>query len=389
MDGPYRIVETAAGTRLSPDPADLPFVLFASEVGRRFGSVLLFARARGSQPAGRVLLPADVGVVALPHYDDLRKLHAVAGAAFGTAAAFWRGLDKLDTVWIFGPHPFGLLLLCLARLRRRKVVLGVRGETLDYFRARLPSGRWKPVLGLVRLMDHLYRVAARRFPTTVVGEPVARHYGGERESLLTMTVSLVRADELVSEPAQRDWGQVELLTVGRIDSEKNPLLLVRAIAELERRHPGRFRVTMVGEGPLEGEVRRLAEELGVAERIRLRGYVPFGGELLDLYREAHAFVHVSRTEGLPQVLIEALASALPTVATSVGGVSAALDGGRAGLLVPPDDLDALVEAVLRLSDDEALRKSIVARGLALARESTFESQSERVARFLMTGSSRE
>ena len=120
----------------------------------------------------------------------------------------------------------------------------------------------------------------------------------------------------------------------------------------ERRRPGVFRLRWVGLGPLLEDVRARAAELGLADRIELLGYLPFP-ELLPHYRDAHAFVHVSFTEGVPQVLNEALACGLPVVGTDVGGVSEALDGGRAGLLVPPSDRDALVEAVLRVADDDA------------------------------------
>jgi glycosyltransferase involved in cell wall biosynthesis len=187
----------------------------------------------------------------------------------------------------------------------------------------------------------------------------------------------------VPAPGERDWsGEIVLLTVGRIDAEKNPFLVVEALAELNRRRPGRFRLRWVGVGPLAEDVRRRAAEAGVGDRFELPGYMPFGPELLDLYRGAHAFVHVSLTEGVPQVLTEALASGTPIVATDVGGVAAALEDGAAGLLVPPDDEDALVEAVLRLADDAELRARLVERGLELARGRTLEAEAERVARFL-------
>ena len=139
---------------------------------------------------------------------------------------------------------------------------------------------------------------------------------------------------------------LDLLTVGRIDAEKNPLLLVGALADVERARPGRFRLRWAGVGPLADEVRRRADELGIGDRIELLGYVPFGPELLAEYRRAHVFLHVSLTEGVPHVLVEALSSGTPIVATDVGGVRAALDDGAAGLLVPPDDAAALTHRAL-------------------------------------------
>ena len=381
QDGPFQLVETENGRRLAPDPVDAPFLRFVAEVATRFDSLAVFARVVGSDGADpKLLLPAGTEVVRLPDYGSLRRIGGVLRSGFGTAIAFWRGVKHVDVVWAFGPHPFQLLLVVVASLRGKHVVVGVRQDTPAYFRARLPSSRWKPVLVGIDAMDALHRLIASRVPATVVGEANARRY--RRGRVLAIAPSLVPAEAVVPEPPERDWGsEVVLLTAGRIDAEKNPLLLVEALAELERRRPGVYRLRWAGIGPLEDDVRRRAAELGVDGRLELLGYLPFP-ELLPLYREAHAFVHVSFTEGVPQVLTEALASGAPVVATDVGGVSSGLDGGTAGLLVPPADLDALVDAILRMADDAELRRRLAERGLELARERTIEAEAARVANFL-------
>jgi glycosyltransferase involved in cell wall biosynthesis len=384
QDGPFHPLETPAGRRIAPDPVDAPFLRFVHEVGEQYGSLVVFARTVSTGEADpRLLLPIGVRVIDLPDYGNLRRLPAVARASVRTSVAFWRGLAEVDTVWAFGPHPFELLLVVLAALRRKRVVLGVRQDTPAYFRSRLPNARWKPVLAGVRALDGLNRLLARRLPATVVGEAAAARYASRRGRVLAMAPSLVAAADVVPSPPERDWsGEIGLFTVGRIDAEKNPLLVVEALAALERARPGGFRLRWAGVGPLADDVRRRAEELGVGDRIELLGYVPFGPQLLELYRSAHMLVHVSLTEGVPQVLVEALASGTPIVATDVGGVGAALEGGRAGLLVPPADVQALTAAVLRLSGEAELRARLVARGLELARERTLEAEAGRVANFL-------
>jgi glycosyltransferase involved in cell wall biosynthesis len=102
--------------------------------------------------------------------------------------------------------------------------------------------------------------------------------------------------------------------------------------------------------------------------------------LLDLYRSSHVFLHVSWTEGLPQVLSEAFASALPVVATDVGGVAEAV--GEAALLVRPGDAAAAADAVARVSSDAELRRRMVSAGLTYARGHTLQSELDRVAEFI-------
>jgi glycosyltransferase involved in cell wall biosynthesis len=301
----------------------------------------------------------------------------------GTFRAFSRNLDRVDVLWVFGPHPLSSVLVILALLRGRRVVLGVRQNTVEYTRGRLGSPRWLPIVVAMRVLDAVDRLAARRLPATVVGEDAGRRYGAPRPRLLVMTVTLVRESDIVDQPREQDWtGQLELLTVGRLEPEKNPLLVVELLAELERRSPGRHRLTWIGRGVLEDAVRRRATELGVTDRLELIGYVPFGPALLEHYRRAHAFVHVSLTEGLPQVVVEAQASGTPIVATDVGSVGGALDGGAAGILVPPDDLAALVEGVERMAGDPDMRERMIRRGLELAHARTLERETARVAEFI-------
>lgn len=378
VDDVYRL--DVAG-RVSTDRA---FLLFACEVGSHFGEAVIFGRTLRSEAQADYMLPGHVRLVPLPYYTDLKQVRSVARAALGSVPAMWRGLAGVDVVWIFGPHPLSLAFVGLARLRGKRVVLGVRQDTREYIRSRVPGGPWQRVkLAAGALVDRAYRVIGRRLPATVVGRHIAAQYGGERPSNLVMTVSLVPAEALTRGSRQdASTGPARLLTVSRLEVEKNPLLVVEMLAELHHRRPGGYRLTWIGRGPLEPQVRALATRLGVAELLDLSGYVAFGERLFRWYRDADVFVHVSHTEGVPQVLIEAMACGTPIVATAVGGVAGILEEGRAGLLVPPADRDALVEAVERIVCDDGLRKRLVAHGQALAAELTFEAQTQRVARFI-------
>ena len=366
--------------RLLTNSELIPFQHFVSEIGRSADSLVLFGRA---DPGGRGAdyeVPGEAGLVALPFYASLTRGWEVLRAAPGTLAAMWRGIPRIDSVIVFGPYPFSLFLVFFALARRKRVVLGVRQDTMRYFRSRLPHPLAAPVLAPLWLIDRTYRRLSRRLPTFVVGGLLERQYGGPRPGLAAIRPSLVREQDVAPEPPVKDWsGTVELLSVGRIEPEKNPLLLVEALADLKRVDPGRFRLRWVGEGRMEEEARGRARELGVEEAITWAGFVPFGPELLSFYRRAHVFVHVATTEAFGQVLAESMACGLAIVATDVGGVSAALDGGRAGLLVPPSRSEPLVAAVRRMVDDPQLRERCVERGLGLARRHTLEVEAGRVA----------
>jgi glycosyltransferase involved in cell wall biosynthesis len=278
---------------------------------------------------------------------------------------FWRVLRDVDTAWLLGPYALSILFAGLAALRRRRVALGVRQDLPRYVRSRHPDRRWVHLAADV--LEGTFRALARRWPVVVVGPDLARRYGRARR-VLPITVSLVPAGQIASESdirARSYDGDLVALSVGRLEHEKNPLLLADVLARL-REHDPRWRLVVAGEGPLEPDLRARLRELGVEDAADVRGYVPIDGGLPELYRSSHAFLHVSWTEGLPQVLFEAFAAGLPVVATDVGGV----------------DAERPARELARLGADPELRMRLVAAGLRRVREHTLEAESRRVAEFL-------
>jgi glycosyltransferase involved in cell wall biosynthesis len=365
--------------------ASFAFLTFVCEVGSGFPGLTVFAR-QSSDAGADYPLPGRPSVAGLPYYPAVSP-GALAANALTTVRAMWRHLDDVDHVWVFGPHPFGIVLVLLAAIRRRKVTLGVRQETLVYFASRIkPGARRTGVLFAVRLMDAFWRLLSRKLPTTVVGTVIEKAYGGPRAGLHQMSVSLVRRSDLRPALPRRELtGPIELLAVGRLAPEKNPMLLLDALAILNSRCPDRFRLTWVGDGELRSAVHERVAELGLENVVSLPGFVPIGPELMEYYRRADLFVLTSVTEGLPQALIEAQANALPIVATDVGGVGMVLDNGKAGILVPSGDSAALAESIDGLVADNARLSALVKRGRELAELRTLEETSASAATFLAAG----
>jgi glycosyltransferase involved in cell wall biosynthesis len=353
------------------------FVLFLAGLAGLVEHMVLLGRLDPAPGRSHYPVPPAIEFVPLPHYRSAADPFGVARAAAGSLRRFWRALDGVDGVWLLGPNPLALAFAALARLRRRRVVLGVRQDLREYARRRHPRRPW--VGAAAALLDGAYRLLARRHAVVVVGPGLADRFRAAPR-LLELYVSLVRAADVVDEPGPRAYdGELRALSVGRLEAEKNPLLLADVLALLRREDP-RWRLVVCGEGPLAGELGRRLERLGVREHADLRGYLPFDRELRALYRDSQAFLHVSWTEGMPQVLFEAFAAGLPTVATAVGGVSEA--AGDAALLVPPGDAAAAADALRRLGDDADLRAALVAAGRDRARRHTLESESARLRAFL-------
>lgn len=352
------------------------FVLFLGRLAERFDELTVTARLSPRPSSSHYRLPPPARFAPLPHYGSAARPTSVIRAARESAARFAELLERVDVVWLLGPHPFALLFARMAARRGKRVVLGVRQDLPRYVGNRHPR---RPDLRLVAEgLDLAYRRLARRHPAIVVGPDLARRYGGARE-LLRIYVSLISANEIdpVEDRAGRSYdGPVRMLSVGRLDTEKNPLMLADVLERLEPR----FELTVCGDGPLEAELASSIADRGLQSRAQLLGHVPMGEELMRLYRESDLFLHVSWTEGVPQVLLESFAAALPVVATAVGGVPEA--AGEGALLIPPGDPDAAAEAVRQVAASSDLRARLLSAGHAIAENHTIEAEADRVARFL-------
>jgi glycosyltransferase involved in cell wall biosynthesis len=367
------------------------FIRFVTSLPPRVDEVVVFGRLDPEAGTFAYALPTEgVRFVPLPFYPSVTDVAGVVRGTRGAARVFSAELEKLDAVWIFGPHPLAVVFARLARRRGTPVVLGVRQDYPTYIANRLPGRLWAWAVPAAHALDRAFRWESRRTPTVALGAELAANYSGGAAPVLTTGFSLVRRDELadLDEALERRWdGPLRVLTVSRLDPEKNPLLLPEIAARLRERD-ARWTLAVAGDGPLRAEVEERARALGLGAGFELLGYVPNGPALWEQYRRSHAFVHVSLTEGLPQVLYEAQGAGLPVVATDVGGVSAAVGGGSTALLVPPNDADAAVAALLRLADEPELRERLIRDGHANAESETMEAQLDRIAAFIRAAARR-
>lgn len=364
---------------------DLAFIRVVSGLAPHLGEVVVFGRLdpRSQEPAPHELSGRNVRFVALPHYDRVTSVGSVLRSARAARRIFAAELPRLDAVWLFGPHVLSLVFAQAARRNAVPVALGIRQDFPSYIAHRLPGRAWLWAIPAAHMLEHAFRRLSRRFPTVVVGEQLGQRYGGGSAPTLVTGFSLVHAADIVSldDALARSWdGPLRLLSVGRLDPEKNPLLLAEIMHRLHQLNAG-WHLTVAGGGPLADGLQRRIEELGLTGAVRLVGDVPYGPRLDALYRSSHAFLHVSLTEGVPQVLFEAQAAGLPIVATDVGGVAAALRGGETGLLIPPRDAATASSALERLRGDEALRRRLVATGLESVAGETAEEQGARLEAF--------
>jgi glycosyltransferase involved in cell wall biosynthesis len=361
-----------------------------------------------SRPASRIAAPT-LGVVRVMHVTPSltvagmeRVIQAICGAIdrerFAPSILCLRERGELAPeleavgVPVFSLHeryerPDRLAFVKVARLLRRERIDVLHTHNTQA----LLDGTLGAILGGVRTVIHTDH--ARNFPDKLrymAAEHVAAYYAHRvvgvsshstenlrrylripRRKLVTVIngIDVGRYHRAVDARAKRrELGlpaEGRLLGVAaRITEQKGLTYLLQALPNVLARHPD-VSLMIAGQGSEEAQLRAEIAARG------LERHVHFVGVRLDVPDILHildAFVLPSLWEGLPMVLLEALASGCPIVATSVGGVPDAVRHEETGLLVPPRDPAALAHAIDRMLGDHALRARATDNGLHLVRE---------------------
>jgi colanic acid/amylovoran biosynthesis glycosyltransferase len=170
-------------------------------------------------------------------------------------------------------------------------------------------------------------------------------------------------------------GEWRLVQAGRLIEKKGLPVTLRAFAVFLRQYPN-AKLTIAGEGPLLGQLQDLARELNIDGHISFTGFIS-QQQLREIYDASHIFLHPSQTghdgnqEGIPNSMLEAMASGLPVFATQHGGIPEAIEDGVSGVLVPECDYQKLATALLDAVQDPGFL-SRIARNAAEIVQKNFD-----------------
>jgi glycosyltransferase involved in cell wall biosynthesis len=322
----------------------------------------------------------------LPFYDRLPLFYTVLPKALGQ---LWHTLPSADLVCLRIPTPLGVYAYALSKLFRRPMFLIVVGDLDGVSESvnvdSLKRVAYKLYLGVEAwLQDRMVAWA----PAFVNGQALYAKYNRPNRRVLLTTTSTIgdadvidRTDTGLAEPSH---APIRLLTVSRIDPRKGLRFLPATLAQLAQAGHD-VRLTIVGPtvGTMGEEERErvlaAAREHNVADRIDFLGARTLP-QVLALAREHDLFVLPTLPgEGVPRVLLEAMASGLPIVVSDVAGVPTLVQHEVNGLLVPPSDPTALANALDRLIRDGDLRRRLIATGNRAARAHTADSHARKIA----------
>ncbi len=324
----------------------------------------------------------------------------------GRSRSFWdqlhrHGIDAtiLESNW---PHLRATVREVTARLKALKADLlcchGYKGDIIGYMAARrvgIPvlavAHGWTAANPRARVYEYADRRVMRWMDRVVAvseGQAVKVRRAGVPPDRVVVIHNAVRAERFdVVDPSGRD----SLLAlfpepprrivgaVGRLSPEKGFDQLILAARSIAGEFPD-VGFVLIGDGPLRERLQGLIDQGNLQGRFVLAGH---RSDVDRLFPHMDALAMSSYTEGLPCVLLEAMAAGVPVVATSVGGIPEVIEEGASGFLVPPGDPRALADRLRRLLADPDLCRSLANRGRNRVRDGfTFAAQAERYASLL-------
>ncbi len=343
--------------RLRDHPQDAQTYLALSQYVRRI-YIVAASRDRRAHVShvGRVVLvclPQDRGRL----LDCLR--FDVAALRLG-----WRLFRKRGVSAFAASEPVvaGPVALVLKWLTGRPLVVHLLGELLDVPVSDWPTWRVEVTKRVTLFVaEHADRVRCVSHSVLESARRVGIH--AERLVYLPMRVDTAVFAPEVQQAAglavRRRFGLGSgpiILFLGTLSIHKGVTHVVRAMARVAQECP-EARLVLVGSGPLEIELRRLVAELGLGEHVLFAGRAHYE-EVPAFLAAGDVLVLPSLNEGLPRVILEAMAMARPVVASRVGGVPELVQDGETGLLTAPRDEAALAESLLRLAKDPSLREAM-------------------------------
>ena len=298
--------------------------------------------------------------------------------------SYLRAAPDWDLVNVRMPTLTGYPAYLAARFYHKPVFLVVVGENLNFLSLASYSGIKKWAINIIaRLQDFLMKRMIRNSLTFTNGEDLFKKFKPYNEQVYPMRSSTISQSDLL--PDVRDTccqTPFRILTVATVAPRKGTVLIPEIIAALKYEGID-ISWTYIGntdgnagEQELEKTL-KLACELGVSSQIRFHKAVGFD-ELVSFYRSSDIFVLPTYMEGVPRVILEAQASGLPVITTSVGGIPQAVENGIDAILTSPGNLVEIVAAIQKVIQDPNFRRGLISKGLETAQKFTLESETKRM-----------
>ncbi len=254
-----------------------------------------------------------------------------------------------------------------------RAIKGIDVKQISHFRGRTTEDT------KVKLYNFIDWQILRKIPKIITVSDASKKLlvsKGVRPERIHVVFNAINCDNFTAEDTDnRDTGgRLKMVAAGRLSYEKGYDILLKALAAI-RGETAEFELSIYGHGPEEAKLRDMTDRLGLADMVRFCGFVD---NIIPVFRDSDLLVLPSRSEGMPNVILEAWSQRLPVLAAAVGAVPDMLgNNDEYGLVVQPDNVESLAHRLIFALKNRKELKILGQRGFEkVRREYSFEKQAE-------------
>jgi glycosyltransferase involved in cell wall biosynthesis len=336
--------------------ADDSHILFIKHTAEKyFDDYKLGSRCEPSDSPGHYFFTSDQEkLLRFPYYRSVSEFFTKPGLLSSARKILKPVISNYDVFWLTWPHPISFLVLTLVG-RKKPVVLFVRQNLEALIHVRYSGLNRFVGKKFTQFLYTYARLFHKNALIVSVGDEMYSYFKPVYRNNSYISDSIV-SEKLQLPPRKGFSKDVKLLFVGRLEPEKGLFDLINAVKLINESIP--VSLTIVGEGGLAEELRAFVEKLTLSHVVKFEGYQPFGERLFELYRSHDIMMISSYSEGLPKIINEARAFAMPIVTTKVGGIAKELKEGETCLFVQPGNPELLAAGVVFLLHNPKVYQAI-------------------------------
>ncbi len=301
----------------------------------------------------------------------------------------WRNLktfysfsSMVDVLFIAASSPLSVLLLYIIKRKSKPILLFIRQNTRELIVLKNKNGFiHRKIAGFIEFSIEHFVKNYNKVTVFTLGEKIFRRYQTLTKRVVQIAdsrykdIDILRAEEL----SLLDNSSINFLYVGRLAKGKGLSFLLNSFAEIVGTT---YTLNIVGDGVLKKDLVNQTKKLNLIDKVNFKGYIPFGEELLKEYSSNDVLILPSFSEGLPQVVLEAMARGVIVVATRVGGLNNLIKDGENGFLFEPGDKKGLLKIIREIQMNELPLLAIRKNGINTAKKYSFEKQATKIYKVL-------
>jgi len=365
-----------------------PFNTFFSAFLQYFDHVSMALPFLGDkiQIKNGIAMPEDIEIVELPGFkgviDFIRKSIWILPKLI---PVLHKEIKKSDAVMVMHDDFLGLITLLQARKQKKPHLLFLGGNQVEVVRNKYTGlKRWGAIY-LAHLFEKIDQYWMDHGLTVLVtGREMIERLSAPERYIYPYFTSLISDEDIIyRKPRDISSNSTNILYAGFLTENKGVHILLEAFARFrEKYHTPDIKLHLAGDGYFRPKLEEICQQLKITENVIFYGFIGDKEKLKQLFREADMFVLPSKSEGIPKVLLEAMAYGVPILTTNVGGIPDIIEDGVNGLLIPPGSPGGLVKGMAKILFDAKLRQKLIDGGYHFIKEHTKEKQAKEIIEYL-------